>query len=49
MVQHEEVVSMLQNMLFKSKLLNTIDSAMVCCEEVALESFTIHLIDNTNG
>ena len=34
MVQDEEVMSILQNALFKSKLLKAIDSAMVCSEEV---------------
>ena len=33
-VQDEEVMSILQNALFKSKLLKAIDSAIVCSEEV---------------
>ena len=39
-LEEEEVMSILQNTLFKSKLLKAIDSAMVCSEEVDLESFT---------
>ena len=33
-VQDEEVMSILQNALFKSKLLKAINSAIVCSEEV---------------
>ena len=46
-VQHEEVVSILQNAFFKSKLLKMMDSAMTCGEEVDLESVTIHSINYT--
>ena len=41
-VQHEEVVSILQNAFFKSKLLKLMDSAIVLHEEVNSKSFTIH-------
>ena len=41
-------MSILQNALFKSTLLKAIDSAMVCREEVDLESFTVHSINYTN-
>ena len=41
-------MSILQNTLFKSKLLKAIDSAMVGHEEVDLEPFTVHSIDYTN-
>ena len=38
-VQHEEVMSRLQNAFLKSKLLKWIDSAMDCSEEVAFRVF----------
>ena len=41
-------MSILQNTLFKSKLLKAINSAMVCSEEVDLEPFTAHSINNMN-
>ena len=45
-VQDEEVMSRLQNALFKSKLLKAIDSAMVCSEEVDFRVITVHSINN---
>ena len=47
-VQHEEVMSILQNALFKSKLLKAIDSAMVVSEEVDFRVIHHSLIKNTN-
>ena len=41
-------MSILQNALFKSKLLKAIDSAMGGHEEVDLESFTVHSINYIN-